>query len=231
MHATLKAKLGFVRLIIVILPDDRADNYGNVKTWADNQAGVYTICIIPGNAASLSNAAFQANIALKVNAKLGGRNHVVAPTSLHRENGKGTMVMGADVTRPGVGSVPHCPSVAAVVASIDRFAAIYPGSLRLQKSKQETIEELADMVQERLALWHKKNKSLPSDILFYRDGISDSQFAAVKVFELPKIRDGCDAAGQKVGISDYKPGITLVVCNKRHHTRVYPSVKASDHEP
>lgn len=134
----------------------------------------HTVCITAEKLKSLETAAFQANIALKFNVKLGGQNHHLSPdacTKLHRHDA-GTMVLGADVTHPSGGSVPYCPSIAAVVATCDKCAVTYPDSLRLQRSKQEIIDALDDIMCERVHHWYKTNKSLPAVILFFRDDVS-----------------------------------------------------------
>src|SRR4051794_26269261 len=106
------------------------------------------------------------------------------------------------------------------------------------------------MVQERIIAWHQnatKNgglvgiASLPASILFYRDGVSESQYGMVYLEELPKIMDGCSAAlaslklNNKTGITsnaEWRPKLTLIVVTKRHHTRFYPrnEVKLSGDE-
>lgn len=47
------------------------------------------------------------------------------------------MMVGIDVTHPGPGSVKGTPSIAVVVASIDRDLAQFPASLRIQQSTAE----------------------------------------------------------------------------------------------
>ena len=47
------------------------------------------------------------------------------------------MVVGIDVTHPGIAAVRDTPSVAAVVASVDRDCVQFPASLRLQEPKKE----------------------------------------------------------------------------------------------
>ena len=214
------------RFLLIMLPDNSAEVYDRVKWWADVDVGAHTVCVTPANATRLGNPQFQGNLALKFNAKAGGHNHTLLDSelkSMHEVAGGMTMYVGADVTHPSPGSVPHCPSIAAVVASDDKYAVNYPGSLRLQRSKQETIEDLDSMMVDRLEAWYAKNKSLPKNILFYRDGVSDSQFAMVKNKELPKVVKACEDFGKKhAHFKDYKPKVTLVVCGKRHHTRFYP---------
>ncbi|KAK3655658.1 hypothetical protein LTR56_003307 [Elasticomyces elasticus] len=220
-YDNLQSKTGSLPVVLVVLPaaqgGQAVDDYATVKTWADTQAGVNTVCITSAKVLSLSDKGFLANIALKFNVKLGGENHRLNSNTYT----PGTMIVGADVTHPSGGSVTHCPSIAAVVASCNAAGVTYPGSLRLQKSKQEMIGALDDMISERLIYWHRKNGKLPTDILFYRDGVSESQFAMVKRYELPGVLRGCDSAAAHCNVPDYKPRITIVVCDKRHHTRFF----------
>ena len=64
------------------------------------------------------------NIALKLNAKLGGVNHKLESGSLRWL--KGTMIVGMDVTHPAIGCVKGTPSIAAVVASNDENFMQFP---------------------------------------------------------------------------------------------------------
>lgn len=48
-----------------------------------------------------------------------------------------TMLVGIDVTHPGPGSVKGTPSIAAVVASVDRDYAQYPATMEIQETKKE----------------------------------------------------------------------------------------------
>ena len=84
---------------------------------------------------------------------------------------------------------------------------------------------MEQMMLERLDLWYKKNNELPTKILFYRDGVSEDQYAMVKRHELKAIRLACAAAGTKYDYKNYSPPITLVVCTKRHQDRFYQGEK------
>ncbi|KAK5722651.1 hypothetical protein LTR15_005883 [Elasticomyces elasticus] len=224
-YDALVQRAGQLPVILIILPAPQGKHdYATVKTWGDSNAGVNTVCITSAKLRFLSSGGFQGNIALKFNIKLGGENHKLTATS--DSVPPSTIVFGADVTHPTGGSVDYCPSVAAVVASCDGDALTYPGSLRLQKSKQEMIENLDDMVCERLTYWNAKNGKSPDVILFYRDGVSEGQFSMVKRDEFPKIRRGAMLAADLCGATDYQPRITVVVCDKRHHTRFFPPKEA-----
>lgn len=79
---------------------------------------------------------------------------------------------------------------------------------------------------ERLWAFGQAQKRFPDHILFYRDGVSESQYGMVHEEELPQIK----RAVNKVAILwklaerglEYNPKITLLVVGKRHHTRFFP---------
>lgn len=93
-------------------------------------------------------------------------------------------------------------------------------------------EKLTDMVAERVSDWYYENQSTyPKNILYYRDGVSDSQFKTVKDEEVPCIVEGFNAfvkqskdqgKGKGKAVDPPEPKITALVVTKRHHTRFYP---------
>lgn len=74
---------------------------------------------------------------------------------------------------------------------------------------------------ERLKYWTEQNDGqLPENIIFYRDGVGETQFEMVKDVEFPQIRQ----AFKEVAKDDTKSvKITLLVVGKRHNTRFYPA--------
>lgn len=81
---------------------------------------------------------YYANVALKVNIKLGGINHSIEDSNMAwLKSGGLTMIVGADVTHPSAGSITGTPSIAAAVGSVDEKFGQFPASLRIQKSRQE----------------------------------------------------------------------------------------------
>jgi len=67
---------------------------------------------------------------MKIILKGNGINHEIQALKSTFSN---TMVIGADVTHPSPGCIPGCPSIAAVVGSIDESGGKYLGSMRLQQ--------------------------------------------------------------------------------------------------
>ena len=107
------------------------------------------------------------------------------------------------------------PSIAAVVGSQDAHPSRYAATVRVQQHRQEIIHELCAMVKEHLVMFYKSTGGYkPHRIIMYRDGVSEGQFMPVLQHELTAIREACIKLEP-----DYKPGITFIVVQKRHHTR------------
>ena len=205
-----------VRMVLVVLPDKTKSTWERVKFWADVKTGIHSICVLQSNLGK--GFSYYANLALKWNLKIGGSNQLL-PSQLGFLNDGDTMVVGIDVSHPAAKSMEGTPSIAAVVASIDKDYAQWPGSIRCQASKKEMVSTLKLMMQERLKLWINRNERMPGKILIYRDGVSESQYKTVLEEELVQIREACN----EVYAHSPQPKINIVVVGKRHHTRFYPT--------
>ena len=168
------------------------------------------------------------NILLKINTKLGGRNwflsrrnHLFA-THLQELYQGPVMIFGADVTHPTPGDLKMTESIAGVVGSLDKEACFYAARLYAQKSPKgqayEMIHDLDKMVLSLLGEHFRINRAYPKKIVFYRDGVSEGQFSLVLRHEMNKIRTACQQLS-----TAYKPAITFVLVQKRHHTRLFPA--------
>ena len=90
------------------------------------------------------------NLALKVNAKLGGVNVIVEPSKFlnpHNRPPIPTMLLGADVTHPPPGATAGV-SIAAVVASMDAKFAKYRSAIRIQPPRTEIVSDLDNVIKE-----------------------------------------------------------------------------------
>ncbi|OAG11142.1 ribonuclease H-like protein [Paraphaeosphaeria sporulosa] len=90
-------------------------------------------------------------------------------------------------------------------------------------------ENMKPMTQQRLNAFYKKSNRLLANVLFYSDGIDESQYARVQVTEVLGIKSGYQAFAESTGISQ-DPKITTVIVTRRHHTRFYPSNVINGHE-
>ncbi|XP_044756001.1 protein argonaute-2-like isoform X9 [Coccinella septempunctata] len=202
-------------LIFVVIPDG-GPAYSHVKKAAEITLNCLTQCIKRRTLMKM-NPATVGNILLKVNSKLSGTNHCLnsKPPILLEP----CMIMGADVTHPSPDS-KGIPSVVAVTASHDPKAMYgYNMCCRLQLPTLEIIEDLEAITIEHLKYFFQRNRGQkPYRIIFFRDGVSEGQFAEVRQKELSAIRRACSK------IEDgYEPKITFIVVQKRHHTRFFPT--------
>lgn len=138
------AKAGFDLLLVVLPGRDKTDNtelYSYIKTLGDTKYGIHTVCVVGQKFTSdRGQPQYFANVALKFNLKLGGNNQAVDPQRLPLIQEDKTMLVGIDVTHPSPGSSDRAPSVAGMVASIDKHLGQWPGILGLQEvAKQEMV--------------------------------------------------------------------------------------------
>ncbi|KAK0435068.1 Piwi-domain-containing protein [Armillaria borealis] len=204
--------------IVCILPDgSNADLYTAVKHCGDIKRGVANQCLRIGKCRG-AKPQYWANVALKINAKLGGVNVIPDPKSapIISDPAQPTIVMGADVMHPAPGS--QSPSYAAVVANIDSHGARYITKTAVQLGRQEMIGDLRTMAKDLLLAYmiYRRDvenvKTLPKRLIFFRDGVSEGEFKRVLDLELPLLLDACKDAGMNP-----PPKITFIVVGKRHH--------------
>ncbi|SJK96831.1 uncharacterized protein ARMOST_00077 [Armillaria ostoyae] len=209
--------------IVCILPDgSNADLYTAVKHCGDIKRGVANQCLRVGKCRN-ARPQYWANVALKINAKLGGVNVIPDPKSapIISDPRMPTIVMGADVMHPAPGS--QSPSYASVVASIDSDGARYMAKTTLQLGRQEMIADLRTMAKDLLLAYMgyrsnmEKVSTLPKRLIFFRDGVSEGEFKRVLDLELPELEAACRDAKMNP-----PPKITFIVVGKRHHMRFFP---------
>ena len=216
------------QLLLVILPVYDTPLYNTVKLLGDVKFGIQTICVVASKFFKQQGQQhYFANVAMKFNLKFQGTNQMVDKQSLWLLNEGKTMVVGLDVTHPSPGSSSNAPSIAAMVASQDRWLAQFPGQLRLQtEARQEMVTDLEDMLRFFLKNWIKKHEEPPQNILVYRDGVSEGQYNIVLQEELPRFRMACKGLYDDREIEAGFPRITIIVVTKRHKVRMAPTQQA-----
>ncbi|KAI9320095.1 Piwi domain-containing protein [Dichotomocladium elegans] len=203
------------QLILCILPNTGTPLYAEIKRISDTVIGIPTQCLQSKHIADAKKQ-YCANVCLKVNMKLGGMNLFLSPPQIPFISARPTIILGADVTHPAPGDMNR-PSVAAVTASMDARASRYASAIRVQANRTEMIADLGSMVKELLKSFYQSCGQKPERILFYRDGVSEGQFSEVLHSEINQIKDACLSLDRA-----YKPTITFVVVQKRHHARFFP---------
>jgi eukaryotic translation initiation factor 2C len=126
-----------IKFLLLLLQRKDATAYARFKDLADRKYGYHSIC--------MTERIFQdkigekmGNIMMKANLKTEGSNHTIAEGVL-QDIMKDTLVLGADVTHPNSSSIIGCPSIAAIVGSVDDHAGRFLGSMRLQSEGKKEV--------------------------------------------------------------------------------------------
>uniref|UniRef100_A0A2N9F5D0 Piwi domain-containing protein n=1 Tax=Fagus sylvatica TaxID=28930 RepID=A0A2N9F5D0_FAGSY len=237
-----KTKGKDLELLLAILPDNNGSLYGDIKRICETDLGLISQCCLTKYVFKINKQQYLANVSLKINVKMGGRNTVLLDAISCRiplVSDIPTIIFGADVTHPENGEerrrLQYDPSIAAVmisyvVASQDwPEVTKYAGLVCAQAHRQELIQDLyktwhdpvrglisGGMIRDLLVSFRKATGQKPLRIIFYRDGVSEGQFYQVLLYELDAIRKACASLEP-----NYQPPVTFIVVQKRHHTRLF----------
>ncbi|KAG6605852.1 Protein argonaute 4, partial [Cucurbita argyrosperma subsp. sororia] len=229
MFEEVQSKLpGQPQFLLCLLPERKnSDLYGPWKRKNLAEYGIVTQCIAPMRV----NDQYLTNVLLKINAKLGGLNSLLAvehSPSIPMVSKVPTIILGMDVSHgsPGQSDVP---SIAAVVSSrhwplISRYRA----AVRTQSPKVEMIDSLYKRISETeddgimrellLDFYTSSGKRKPDQIIIFRDGVSESQFNQVLNVELDQIIQACKFLDE-----NWSPKFVVIVAQKNHHTKFFQS--------
>ncbi|CAB3380289.1 Hypothetical predicted protein [Cloeon dipterum] len=220
---------------------DGEDSYGTIKQMMDQELKLVSQCILRSRVIDAHKkggspeSPVYYQIMLKINAKMGGTNYGIEELAKNMVFQPRTMIMGADVTHPGAGST-NVASFAAVSGKIDRDSVssflenVYHMNWRVQPPREEIIADLKEMTKEHILFYYKHstgttaNQKKPQYIIFYRDGVSDTQFAEVKRKEVKAIQEACKEVAAQNRWEAYKPIIIFLVVQKRNHARFFPKI-------
>lgn len=202
-------------LVCVMARKDPGYNY--LKWFCETNIGIVTQCCL-SSPANKANDQYLANLALKMNAKLGGSNVELIDRLPRFENEGHVMFVGADVNHPGAWNSAS-PSIAAVVATVNWPAVNrYAARVRPQLHRTEKILNFGDMCLELIETYARVNRAKPDKIVVFRDGVSEGQFDMVLNEELVDLKGAIQRG-------NYNPTITLIITQKRHQTRLFPESK------
>lgn len=187
--------------------------------------GIVTQCISP----TKINDQYITNVLLKINSKLGGINSLLAiehASCVPLIKDTPTLILGMDVSHGSPGR-SDIPSIAAVVGSRSwPLISRYRAAVRTQSPKMEMIDALFKpqedgkddgIIRELLLDFYSTSKGRkPTQIIVFRDGVSESQFNQVLNIELDQIVKAYQHLGE-VNV----PKFTVIVAQKNHHTKFF----------
>ncbi|KAK4362551.1 hypothetical protein RND71_017792 [Anisodus tanguticus] len=200
------------RFLLCFLPAKFSNLYG--CPWKKKclmNFGIRNQCIAKNRA----DETYLANVILKINAKLGGLNSMLSAEvsqTIPLVSKVPTMILAMSVTH-APSSRTDLPSVAAVVGSRQwPMISCYRASVCTQPPKTETIHSLFRPVSDR------------EDTGIIRQGLSESQFKQI-ISEMEEIFKACKFLDET-----WSPKFTLIVAQRRHHTKLFQA-NSSDNIP
>jgi hypothetical protein len=123
------------------------------------------------------------------------------------------MLVGADVFH-NTGKMKK--SVVGFCASMNRFFTKYVSIPHVQDMGQEIVHSIGKLMEKALKEYKYVNKCLPELIVFYRDGVGESQIQLIMDIEIPEIKKTFKKFGE-----DYNPKFTEITVNKRIDDRFF----------
>ncbi|KAG8903969.1 hypothetical protein FRB99_002448 [Tulasnella sp. 403] len=226
------------RLVICVLPHPAPELRTAIKRFGDFTVGVATQIVVGSKVKNKSPNQINQycnNLALKINAKLGGVNCAPGKGAIPFIERAPTIIMGADVSHPAPGG--GGPSTSALVSSLERQCSLYYAQARVQESRVEVIQDLKGMVKEALEGYKRYNTTNqqgrdvypppPQQVLFYRDGVSEGQFPAILQEEVTAVQE----AFRECRIPSVKLTFIVVVFvqGKKHRFRMFPREGSGEH--
>ncbi|KAJ4771651.1 Argonaute family protein [Rhynchospora pubera] len=217
------------RFLLCLLSERKnSDIYGPWKRKCLVDFGIVTQCLAP----SRVNDQYLTNLLLKINAKLGGMNSLLQvedSSSIPVVSEIPTIILGMVVT-PGSPGQLDCPSIAAVVSSMQwPLISKYRASVHAQSPRLEMIDSLfkpkvtdygpkdEGIIRELLVdFYTSSGKRKPDHVIIFRDGVNESQFNQVLNVELDQIMAAC-----KFLDDNWSPKFTIIVAQTNHHTRFF----------
>lgn len=215
----------YPQMIFMVVPNRNSLVYDRIKKNMDCRWCCPSQVLQAGQVRK-ANAQYISNVAMKVNAKLGGITCTVAnphpkPQMNHLYFKVPTMMIGVDVSHasPGSGS----PSMAAMTVSMDKNATRYAAACETNGWREEILQATTcnKIFTPLFRHWCALQKTSPQHVYYFRDGCAEGQFEGVINEELHEIRRA---------FADYQkpqPKITAIIATKRHHIRFFP--RPGDH--
>nr|QNU10184.1 argonaute 9 [Arabidopsis halleri] len=236
MFEQIKSKLPGQPLFLLCILSERknSDVYGPWKKKNLVDLGIVTQCIAPTRV----NDQYLTNVLLKINAKVGGLNSLLAierSPAMPKVTQVPTIIVGMDVSHgsPGQSDVP---SIAAVVSSRQwPLISKYKACVRTQSRKMEMIDNLFKPVsgkdegmfrENSWNVYYSSEKRKPEHIIIFRDGVSESQFNQVLNIELDQMMQACKFLDE-----NWSPKFTVIVAQKNHHTKFFQSSRPDNVPP
>uniref|UniRef100_T1JMK8 Piwi domain-containing protein n=1 Tax=Strigamia maritima TaxID=126957 RepID=T1JMK8_STRMM len=206
LHANITER---TQLVFVILPNNSKERYDCVKKICCVDIGVASQVALGTTLSKKSIMSIATKIAIQMNCKIGG----AAWTIFNPFQTTKIMVVGIDTYKD---SAQRAKAVCATVCTMNNMFTKYFSQVSFQDPKQEMSDAFVVQLSNALRTFTEVNASLPTVLMFYRDGVGDGQLPLVREWEIKQIREAISK--QTPG---YDPKILFVIVNKRINTRFF----------
>ncbi|TVY80632.1 Protein argonaute [Lachnellula suecica] len=215
------AAAGMPQIILFVLPGRDSFMYERLKKSMECRFAMFSQMM---NIAHVRKAQPQycSNVCMKLNAKLGGTTCKIisGPSPAALPFPRPTMIIGADVSHASPGS--QQASMAAMTMSFDTIACRYAAAVQTNGHRVEMITKtnIEGMLGFLFPEWVKQvgKGALPQHIYYFRDGVSEGQYAHVLDQEVAHIKEFIASRYPQAAAIKF----TITVCSKRHHIRFFP---------
>ncbi|KAF4556208.1 Piwi domain-containing protein 2 [Elsinoe fawcettii] len=218
------------QLIIFILPTKDAMTYGKIKKSMECRYGAPSQCMQYANVQKCQ-AQYISNVCLKTFTKLGGTvSRAAGPTTSKGDASVfkvPSMIVGADVTHPppmsqGIPIDEQTGSIAAITCSMDKAGVRYVADTQTNGWRVEIIqtENWTKLWKPMLQRWMAQvgGGNFPKHLYYFRDGVSEGQFASVLNQEVRDMKEIIKSVNPKADVK-----FIVIIATKRHHVRMFPN--------
>lgn len=208
------------QMILVVVTNKSAEVYERVKKNCDIRWGVMSQCVLASNL--VKNAPqYCSNVLMKFNCKMGGTTSAIKPRKPYFN--EPTMIIGADVSH-AAGGIQQV-SICALTMSLDQTCSRYAASVQSNGIRVEMItpDNMMDLMLPLIQHWMENvgGGRTPKHVYYFRDGVSEGQFGPLLKNEVADLKRAFDIKNNQQ--KELMPKFTVVVCEKRHHIRFFPT--------
>ncbi|KAG6237720.1 hypothetical protein E4U25_002418 [Claviceps purpurea] len=227
-HAEISKARGYTQLLFVVVGHKNSPHYERLKKSADCRFGILSQ-VVNASAVATNNGQYHSNVCLKVNAKLGGATARTMPPwkaqTTYFPKDRPTMMIGVDISHGAPDG--KTPSTAAMTMAVDRDALRYAAVVESNGYRVEmlTAANVHFMIGTLSKYWMAGHDgAFPKHIIYFRDGVSEDQFAHVIDQEIRQIKLYLREKAPALPM----PKFTVIVATKRHHIRFFPQKGKGD---
>lgn len=201
-----------LQIVVILLPRSMRKDYAGIKEVTTTRAVVPTqVVVLPINTKRFMSIIEK--VALQIQAKVGAQLWTVRPTTAF---GKYLMVVGIDVFHD---TVNKRNSILGFCATIHPNLNKYYSTITVHPTGLEIGTAIGNLFTEAINVFSEKAKRYPETVVFFRDGVAESQVKAVRKMEVDSVLSACQRV--RVGSEAYNPNIIYTVVVKNTSARLF----------